>query len=312
MRSLIQLIPYEPKFREAWGRVVEHSRNGTFLHHRGYIDYHADRFLDKSALFVRNNQVVAALPGTLKDDVLSSHAGLTYGGLIMPQKLHADEVIQILELIVDWGRSAGISRLMYKSVPHIYHRAPAEDDLYAISRMGGQLVRRDLSTSLSIDEVSARMSKGRRARVSKAARNGVRVQEGSDYPAFMRIATAELTAKYGLQPTHSAAELSLLASRFPENIKLLLGYLDGRILGGVVLYVTHTVCHVQYIASTDEGRMCGVVDLCIYEALSRYVGKKRWFDFGISTTGEGREVNFGLLMNKETWAVDQLFTIITE
>lgn len=301
MQSTIKLLPYEPQLRDAWRQLVDRSRNGTFLHQRDYMEYHADRFTDASLLFFRDDRAVAALPATLKDDVLSSHAGLSYGGLVMDQELHAWEALPIFEAVADWGRSQGIRTLAYKSIPHIYHRAPAEEDLYALHRMGAQLVRRDLSTCIPLDGSAASVSKGRRSCVAKARRVGLTVAESSDYAGFMQIAASELQAKYGLQPTHDASELALLAGRFPARVKLVGGYLGERLMGGVVLYLTDTVCHVQYIASTEEGRQHGVVDLCVHEAITRFAGKRRWFDFGISTTDQGRDLNQGLTLNKESW-----------
>lgn len=271
------------------------------MHQREYMDYHSDRFTDASLLFYRDDRIVAALPATLKDGVISSHAGLSYGGLVMGPEMHAWEALDIFEMLAEWGLSNGIRTLAYKCIPHIYHRTPAEEDLYALHRMGAELVRRDLSTCIPLEGSPPSLSKGRRSCVTKAKRTGIKVLESNDYPAFMQIATSELQEKYGMLPTHNAPELMLLATRFPAFIKLLGGYLSDRLLGGVVLYLTDTVCHVQYIASSNEGRHLGVVDLCVQEAITQFSGNRRWFDFGISTTDHGLDLNLGLTFNKESW-----------
>jgi hypothetical protein len=178
---------------------------------------------------------------------------------------------------------------------------PAEEDLYALHQMGATLVRRDLSTCIPLSNNSYSISKGRRSCVTKARRHGLKVIENSDFSGFMSIATSELQAKYGIQPTHNSSELEMLAKLFPGNVKLLGGYLGSRLLGGVVLYLTDCVCHVQYIAATEEGRQQGVVDLCVYEGIKNFAGNRRWFDFGISTTEQGRSLNAGLTFNKESW-----------
>jgi hypothetical protein len=301
MQSVIRLTPYTPQLRDAWHHLVDRSRNGTFLHQRDYMEYHADRFTDASLLFFREDRAVAALPATLKDGFLSSHAGLSYGGLVMDPELHAWEALSIFEAVAAWGHSNGMCGLAYKSIPHIYHRTPAEEDLYALYRLGARLVRRDLSTCIRLDGNAISASKGRRSCVAKARRLGLTVIESRDYAGFMEIAERELQAKYGLRPTHNASELAMLAGRFPERVRLLGGYLGERLLGGVVLYLTDTVCHVQYIAATEEGRQCGVVDLCVHEAITNFSGDRRWFDFGVSTTDEGRNFNQNLTLNKESW-----------
>lgn len=301
MKSTIRLVPFETKLKNEWRQLVDMSRNGTFLHQRDYMEYHADRFTDASLMFFHDDRAVAILPATLSNGILTSHAGLSYGGLVMAPDLHAWEVISIFETLANWCRASNIHALAYKCIPHIYHRTPAEDDLYALQRMGARLVRRDLSTCILLGSNATHLSKGRRSCISKAIRTGLKAKESVDFVKFMQIATCEMQAKYGAQPTHSAQELEELAARFPENIKLLGGYLGERFLGGVVLYLTDTVCHVQYIASTEEGRQHGVVDLCIQKAITDFSGERNWFDFGISTTNLGRDLNQGLLNNKESW-----------
>ena len=74
---------YNPSMAETWNRFVSQSKNGTFLFDRGYMDYHADRFQDFSLVFYRKGKMYALLPANIKDNVLYSHQGLTYGGGIL-------------------------------------------------------------------------------------------------------------------------------------------------------------------------------------------------------------------------------------
>ena len=46
------------------------------------MEYHADRFTDYSLLVYDGNKLLALLPANRSGDVLYSHAGLTYGGVI--------------------------------------------------------------------------------------------------------------------------------------------------------------------------------------------------------------------------------------
>ena len=79
----VTVVPYTPEHQSEWDKYVETSRNGVFLFHRNYMDYHADRFKDNSLMFYRKNQLVGLLPANLKDDALQSHGGLTFGGIIV-------------------------------------------------------------------------------------------------------------------------------------------------------------------------------------------------------------------------------------
>ena len=39
------IVRYSAEEKEHWDRFVRHSKNGTFLLQRDYMDYHAERFL---------------------------------------------------------------------------------------------------------------------------------------------------------------------------------------------------------------------------------------------------------------------------
>ena len=75
---------YNPTLAVEWDRVAGECRNATFLHLRGYMDYHSDRFEDMS-LVARDDRgrIIALLPANRRGDVLESHGGLTYGGWLM-------------------------------------------------------------------------------------------------------------------------------------------------------------------------------------------------------------------------------------
>ena len=62
-----------------WDAFVGASKNGTFLLTRPYMDYHADRFPDRSLVIRHTDRRIAALlPATVGGPgVISSHAGLT-------------------------------------------------------------------------------------------------------------------------------------------------------------------------------------------------------------------------------------------
>jgi len=250
-------------------------------------------------LYVKG-RLIALLPATGWEAVLYSHRGLTYGGLIIGRDFHASDAISAFKAIAQWALAQGFTSLIYKPAPHIYHKMPAEEDLYAITRLGGRLVRRDLSTSLLMSDRYT-YSKGRKAAIAKALRSSLEVKASEDYDAFMAIETQHLADKHGVLPVHVSEEIKLLANRFPANIRLIAAFNDQHMLGGVLTYTTDTVCHAQYIGATMEGKKLGVLDACIYKILNSLPSNVRWFDFGISTTDEGRKLDEALLGNKESW-----------
>jgi hypothetical protein len=84
---MLTVRPYTPADTVAWDALVERSRNGNFLHRRGYMEYHADRFVDSSLIVERDSEVVAVFPANKQGSLVTSHGGLTYAGLISSRAL---------------------------------------------------------------------------------------------------------------------------------------------------------------------------------------------------------------------------------
>ena len=134
-KTMFELKRYSPADAAEWNAFVAGSKNGTFLFDRSYMDYHADRFRDHSLMIYREGRLYALLPACIAaDGTLWSHGGLTYGGVILSASASAADTVRLFAELNDSLRSEGIRRVVYKAVPWIYHRLPAEEDLYAIFR----------------------------------------------------------------------------------------------------------------------------------------------------------------------------------
>ncbi|MDE6160856.1 MAG: GNAT family N-acetyltransferase, partial [Muribaculaceae bacterium] len=150
---MIDIQRYTPALQQEWDEFAAASRNGTFLHRRAYMDYHADRFSDHS-LMARDGsgRLLAVLPAHAETDgTLASHRGLTYGAWLMaPRHCTAATMIEIFEALAAYMRAQGFRRLLYRPVPHIYHNYPAEDDIYALWRMGAAADAINASTTIDL------------------------------------------------------------------------------------------------------------------------------------------------------------------
>jgi hypothetical protein len=296
----VSVVRYEAARAREWDEFVSRSKNGVFLFMRGYMDYHADRFPDASLMFYDGaGRLVGLLPATPREaGVLASHAGLTFGGVVAGDSMKAATMLALFDAMLARLRAEGYARLVYKAVPHIYHRVPAEEDLYALFRAGARLVRRDLSSTL---DMGGRLpfSKGRKYSIKLAARHGVSVAESEDFETFMAIEERVLAERHGVRPVHTAAELRMLAGRFPSNIRLYAASREGRMLAGVVVYESERVAHAQYISATEEGREVGATDMIVNTLVEGAYASKRFFDFGISTERGGSYLNEGLAENKQ-------------
>jgi hypothetical protein len=289
---------YDPRRKDEWDGFVRQSKNGTFLFFRDYMDYHADRFEDCSAL-IRNDRgsLLALLPAHCAGDLLASHGGLTYGGFIVNDDMKTAKMLRVFDAVLTYAKTAGFKRLLYKSIPHLYHQVPAEEDRYALFLCGATVVRRAvLSVVMGARRVPFQERRLRGLKQAKAA--NLTVVPSDQYDRFWPILIDRLWQTHHTRPVHRLDEIQLLHSRFPQHIRLFGCFADGEMVAGVVVYETNRVAHTQYIAASDRGREMGALDAVFtYLLFDVYAGKP--FDFGTADEDDGRCLNHGLLDHKE-------------
>jgi hypothetical protein len=267
---------------------------------RNYMDYHADRFDDHSLiLYDDNDKMLAALPANSRDDILYSHQGLTFGGLIIGKRMRCPMMLEAFDMLKSYLAAESFKKLVYKTIPYFYHQQPAQEDLYALFRHGGTLVRADVSSTIDFKTQKYAFSSSRKSGLKKAREHGLQVKLSDDLETFFAIMNSVLDDKYDTQATHTHEEMALLASRFPNNIKLYGCFKDSEMLSGVIVYETLTAVHTQYIGATQTGKELGATDLVLDELINNTYTTKNYFDFGISTEDQGRVLNENLIDQKE-------------
>lgn len=297
---MYEIVRYTPELKAQWDSFVRKSRNGTFLFLRDYMDYHRQRFTDFSLLIFHKQSLVALLPLNKEaDGSVASHSGLTYGGLITDKKGRAEKVMKMFECLNTWLRDAGITRVVYRPVPWIYHEMPAEEDLYALFNVcNARLTAREISSTIAQENKLA-FSQSRKDCLRKADKAGVKVTATNDFAAFWDILSSNLQQRYAVNPVHSLAEIMALASLFPHEIRLYAAYLDNEMVAGTVVYVMPRVVHVQYISASAKGKAVGALDILFRYLIDEVYVDKPYFDFGKSTEDRGRRLNEQLIFQKE-------------
>ncbi len=288
--------------KSLWDKFVRDSRNATFLLTRDYMEYHSDRFEDHSyVIFDGKGKVETLLPASIHGKELRSHGGLTYGGFILgPRSSGASpsNPLTWLESLRPILREEGIDLLLYKAIPHIYHRYPAEEDLYALWRMGAELQCRNLATVIDVSRPMHSSRLGKRA-VKRRDAAGITVRSTDDVADFWQIIIDDRRTRHNTVPVHTCAEMQSLRDKFPDEILFFVAEAAGEILAGAVIYKAGDVLHLQYAAATDVGKDLYAVDV-IYNALIFDILKDaKWFDFGTSNEDGGRYLNEGMVRHKE-------------
>lgn len=297
----IEILPYDEAYEEEWETLCRDSISATLLHTRRFLSYHGNRFKDRSALILSKGKLIGAFPAaeSLDDkELVVSHPGATYGGIIHRGELRGALMIDALAALSSYFRMAGYRRLLYKLVPYIYASEPSQDDVYALYRMGARRVRCDLSSTIDLSR-RGKPSERRRRGLKKAVSAVVLSSESSLLDELWMVVENNLAREHGLRPVHSLSEIRLLMERFPKNIHFLCGMMEGKVEAGAVFFKSDSVWHAQYTAASEKARAVSALDLTLDISIShaRESGV-RYFDFGISTEAGGQKLNEGLYQYK--------------
>lgn len=291
---------YTPEDAGKWNAFAAKAKNATFLFDRGFMDYHADRFLDCSLIAEGAGQWRAILPANRHGDTVYSHEGLTYGGLVFDE-LKLAEVLRVFQAVLRFLEARGAAKLVVKNLPLLYQRQPSQELDYALFLTRAKLLRRD---TLAVLDLSApyRFSTNRKRQIKKAVDEGLEVIETPDLTDFWtEILMPNLQKKHAVKPVHSLAEITLLKFRFPQFIRQFNVYRSGILLAGTTIFDTGTAVHCQYIAAKEGKSEAGALDF-LYQNLIRDVfSHYRWFDFGSSNEAGGKKLNAGLSFWKQTF-----------
>ncbi len=295
----MEIRRYRREDKELWNSFVSKARNATFLFDRNYMDYHADRFDDNSFMFYYKGKLKAVLPANVAGDTLYSHQGLTYGGLLLDKKATVEDVLECFDSLNSWLRENGKSKVVYKALPWIYQQYPSEEDLYALTwKCKAQLISRNIASTIVIDN-KLKFAESRKSGIRKALSLNIEVGESNDVDGFWHVLEDNLGNRYNAKPVHTASEMKLLMSRFPNNIRLYVAKMNGEIVGGTLIYVTPQVVHTQYISASVEGKKHGALDLLFDYIINKVYANCRYFDFGKSTEQGGAYLNEPLIFQKE-------------
>lgn len=299
--ELVELVAYNAERRAEWDAFVDGAKNGSFLYKRDYMEYHADRFTDCSLMFYKRGELIGQLPASwdAARRRVTSHGGLTYGNLMLSTRATTVDAYNMMSCAASWfAHHLGAETWIYKPMPYIYSGVPSDEDLYALFRMEGRVVGRSVASVISGDH-RVPMRTLRKRCVAKSRKCGLLYEESTAWGEYWPMLREVLQSRHNAIPVHTLEEMEMLASRFPENIRLFVARQSGIVVAGAVVYVTEQVAKTQYLAVSDEGAKCHALDgLIAYLAEERYADK-RYIDLGTSMDPTTQQLNEGLIFQKE-------------
>ncbi len=314
------VVQYSVNNQKMWDQFVRLSRNGTFLLERSFMDYHSNRFSDCSLMVydgvelsdeerdyaLGSDGLIALFPANWVEEehCVYSHQGLTYGGLVIGMDVTQVQVLEAMHAIMRYCMDMFQARqVVYKPIPYIYSAIPAQEDLYALFRIGAKLTARSVSSTVPLrSPLKMRTLRIRQAR--KALDHDLYIDrllenDTQGIHEYWTLLTDVLRQQHGVAPVHTEEEISLLISRFPREIRVFLVKHNTTVVAGCVVFICRQVAHVQYIAAGQQGREWGALDLLFRHLITEKFKNLDYLDFGISTEQGGQKLNEGLIFQKE-------------
>ncbi|WP_136666877.1 FemAB family protein [Flavobacterium sp. H122] len=292
---------YEPQFYSIWNQFIADSKNGTFLFHRDFMEYHSDRFEDFSLLvFDDKDNLVAVLPANRVDDTIYSHQGLTYGGVVFSNKLEIFHVEQIMNSIVFFFKIEKIHEIILKNQPTLYLIAGNYGlDYVLFQYFNSELLKREMNFMIDYSKKMI-ISKSKLKHFKRISKLGLKVVEESNMSFFWdKVLIPCLESKHNVKPVHSLEEIQKLKSKFPSNIIQYSVYLNEEILAGITLFKNKNGVKSQYGASTEIGQKYRALDYLFITLIQKFNNQEfAFFDMGTATEKNELGYNPGLVKQK--------------
>lgn len=296
---MIRVERYTCDKKGEWDSFVLGKTNGSFLHTRNFLDYHADKFNDESLLVYIKEKMVAVFPSaSLKSasDIVVSHIGSTYGGLVFEYSLYGEAIVDIYSKILSFYQKENIHRVLVKITPNLYKNVPLEDEEYAVWRNDGILKRVDISAYIDISN-RFKVSSLRKRTLKLAMKNNLEMCFSYDkIDLFYSILSENLKDKHNATPVHTLDELNDLKLRLGDKITLAtVSNSLGKVLAGVLFFIFDKTVHCQYISSSSSGSDVGALDFLFENSIKEFETKGfNYFSFGTSNECDGNVLNEGL------------------
>lgn len=287
--SSIKVYQYTPDKKEIWDNFVDSSNNGTMFHKIRFLDYHPNgRFQFYNLMFYRDDELIAILPGGLKENgtVFWSPVGASYGSFVT-KDIPFSLALEIVDAFIDYCRFTGIKEVFLIPPPLVYSINISQHIEYAMLYRKFDFELHYISHAIDLKHKQnflSKFDKTARKSLNKILREKkIRIEESQDYETFNRILIAN-KAKHNAKPTHSLEDMLRLKELLPENLRLYLVFFGDEPIAGSLLFLTNKkVVLCFYNMLLYEYEHLKPVYLIMYETV-RWATENgyEWVDIGVS------------------------------
>lgn len=124
--SKLRTVEYLKEQNQLWNEFITNSKNGNFLFYREYMEYHSERFIDRSLMFYKGNNLVAVMPANIKDKTL-----------IYPSVLVCSSILVELQSIIIFKIGSG-----YITSRRISYQAFQDSNLIDTKKRKGKIFKK--------------------------------------------------------------------------------------------------------------------------------------------------------------------------
>lgn len=299
----VEIIRYNSSFKNTWNKFVNEAKNSTFLFQRDFIEYHKDRFEDFSLLIFKERKLVALFPANFVLNDIYSHQGLSYGGFLVKSTITFQFFTEIIQSVLKFYKNQGFLNINIKLLPDFYDDSRSRELEYVLFLLKAKLFRRDTYYMISSEEF--KLNRNRKRSLIKAQKYNFLVIQNNDFDCFWdSLLIPNLLNRFKALPTHSKEEIKYLHNLFPENIVFYGLYKEGKLKAGVVMFISKNVAHFQY-SSGDDDRDKGALDV-LFNYIIEFYKDKKYISFGSSSENNGKVLNIGLALWKESFGAKML------
>lgn len=291
---------YHKNDYEIWNDFIAKAKNATFLFHRDFMEYHADRFEDFSLLVFEDQKLKAVLPANKTGNEVHSHQGLTYGGLVFLNKLKGEKAALILDAILLYLKEKSIGTFYYKPVPEFYFSEGNRELDFFLFKKGAVLERKEMNLAVNL-KLPLHISKSKLKHFRRIENLYLTIVEEQDFKPFWEtVLEPRLLKKFNAKPVHKVEEMTFLKEKFPQNLRQYSVYQHDEIIAGITIFETEHVVKSQYGATSEKGEQVRALDFLFINLIHKYKRKgKHFFDMGIVNDENEKGYSSGLLTQKE-------------
>ena len=287
-----------------WNAFISTAKNATFLFHRDFMEYHADRFQDFSLLVFEGEKLVSVIPANREGDTVFSHQGLTYGGFVFYDDLVTFEIDLIIAEVILYLKENQIKEFSIKEIVSIYLNERKMETQQSLVKNGAELVEAKMNLAIDFNS-NFKVSKSKLKHYNRIKSIGLSIRNEENLTDFWnKVLCPRLEQKFNVKPVHSLKEIIGLKNKFPENIYQYSVYKDEEILAGITVFKTNTVIKSQYGATTEKGEKYRALDYLYITLIDKYKSQLDFFDMGTVNDNSELGYNFGLLNQKKELGCD--------